>query len=89
MPLKISLIHPYTYTKFNQWPFFKKSENFLRKIIATPLSSGTALVNKTGCFIVLLTERQKNSIYQQFSLVNYFGTIAEKKNATILLVSGR
>ena len=35
MPLKISLIHPYTYTKFNQWLFLKKSENFLREIIAT------------------------------------------------------
>jgi len=58
-------------------------------MITTSLIFRTALVKKTGCFIVLLTKRQKNSIYHWFSLANHLGTSAEKKNATISLVSGR
>ena len=89
MPLKESSIHPFIYIKFSQWLFLKKSENFSREIISTPLISGTALVKKIGHFIVLLTKRQKNPIYHWFSLVNHHGTSAKKRNATISLVSGR
>ena len=51
--------------------------------------SVTALVKKIGCFIVLLTKRQKNSIYLQFSLANYHGTSVKKMNVMTLLTSRR
>ena len=71
------MIHQFIDFKFSQWLFLKKSKNFSREIITTPLISGTALVKKIGCFIVLLTKRQKNLIYLQFSLTNYHRTSDE------------
>jgi len=87
--LKESSIHLFICIKFSQWPFLKKSDDFPREMITTLLISRTALVKKISHFIVLLTKRQNNSIYYQFSLTNHHGTLAKKKNATISLVSGR
>ena len=60
-----------------------------KEITSIPLISGTALVKTIGHFIVLLTKRQKVSIYHQFSHANYHGITVKKMNVMTSLASGR
>lgn len=81
-------IHLYIYINSKQQQYPKISKSFSMSTQRTPLNSRTALVTKSGTYMLKWIRKQKNSILFHFFLAKHYGTSAKKRNMISSLRNG-